>query len=136
MTIVQARHAARSIGMTAPFLIAWWYLVRNAGHDQDRQLPQAAQLMAVYLAGVAVAVALLAAAALAATTGTLARWLPRMVGTTASVSMAIASLALAIASVLATRWPLMALAGSFAASHGLMAGSVRACRRCARLPVI
>ncbi|WP_443061123.1 hypothetical protein [Streptomyces sp. NBC_00464] len=100
--------------------------------------------MAVHLAGVAVGAALLAAAL--AATGTLARRLPtperlpRMVGwtgTTASVSMAIAPLALATASVLATNWPLTALAGSLAAaSHGWMAGSVRACRRCARLPIM
>jgi hypothetical protein len=145
LTIAQARHTARCIAMTAPFLIACWYLVRNADHDEDWQLPQTAQLMAVHLAGVAVGAALLAAVALSAT-GTLARWLPtpdrlpRMVGwtgTTASVSMAIATLALATASVLATNWPLTALAGSLAAaSHGWMAGSVRACRQCARLPIM
>lgn len=58
-------------------------------------------------------------------------------GTTASVSMAVAALALATASALATNWPLTALAGALAAaSHGWMAGSVRACRACARLPVL
>ncbi|MEU9115415.1 permease prefix domain 1-containing protein [Streptomyces sp. NPDC048483] len=143
LTIAQARHTARATAATAPFLIACWYLVRSADHDQDWLLSRTAQLMAVHLAGIAVGAALLTAVALAAT-GTLARRLPipdrlpRMVGwtgTTASVSIAIATLALATASVLATNWPLIALAGSLAAaSHGVMASSVRACRRCARLP--
>ncbi|TGA85619.1 permease prefix domain 1-containing protein [Streptomyces sp. MZ04] len=145
LTIAQARHTSRSIAVTAPFLVACWFLVRNAGDDQDWSLPWAAQLMAVYLAGTAVVAALLAAGALAAT-GTLARWLPtpdelpRMVGwtgTTASISMAVATLALATASILATNWPLIALACSLAAtSHAVMAGSVRACRQCARLPIM
>ncbi|WP_405903966.1 permease prefix domain 1-containing protein [Streptomyces sp. NBC_00656] len=143
LTIAQSRHTARRIAMTAPFLITCWYLVRTA--DQDGQLPRTAQLTAAHLAGVAVVAALLAAVALAAT-GTVARRLPtpdrlpRMVGwagTTASVSMAVAALALATASALATNWPLTALAGVLAAaSHGWMAGSVRACRKCARLPVM
>ncbi|MFC8125915.1 permease prefix domain 1-containing protein [Streptomyces sp. NPDC057302] len=145
LTIAQARHTARSIAVTMPFLIACWFLVRNAGDDQDWALPWTAQLMAVYLAGIAVVAALLAAGALAAT-GTLARWLPtpdelpRMVGwtgTTASLSIAVATLALATASVLATNWPLIALACTLAAtSHGVMASSVRACRQVARLPIM
>ena len=115
LTIAQARHTSRSIVVTAPFLIACWFLVRNAGDAQDWALPWTAQLMALYLAGTAVVAALLAAGALAAT-GTLARWLPtpeelpRMVGwtgTTASISIAVATLALATASVLATNWPLI-----------------------------
>ncbi|MEU9205985.1 permease prefix domain 1-containing protein [Streptomyces sp. NPDC048332] len=142
LTIAQARHTARRIAMTGPFLIACWYLVGTA--DQDQRVPRTAQLMAAHLAGAAVVAALLAAVALAAT-GTLARRLPipdrlpRMVGwagTTASVSMAVATLALAAASGPATNWPLTALAGALAAaSHGWMAGSVRVCRTCARLPV-
>ncbi|MFE9818691.1 permease prefix domain 1-containing protein [Streptomyces sp. NBC_00236] len=143
LTIAQARHTARRIAMTAPFLVACWYLVHHA--DQDQQVPRTAQLMAAHLAGVALVATLLVAVALAAT-GTLARRLPtpdrlpRMVGwagTTASVSMAVAALALATASALATNWSLTALAGALAAaSHGWMAGSVRACRACARLPVM
>ncbi|MEU4999981.1 permease prefix domain 1-containing protein [Streptomyces sp. NPDC021622] len=145
LTIAQARHTSRSIVITAPFLIACWFLVRNAGDAQDWALPWTAQLMALYLAGTAVVAALLAAGALAAT-GTLARWLPtpeelpRMVGwtgTTASISIAVATLALATASVLATNWPLIALACSLAAtSHGVMAKSVRVCRQVARLPIM
>ncbi|MEV8017496.1 permease prefix domain 1-containing protein [Streptomyces sp. NPDC086554] len=145
LTIAQARHTARSIVITAPFLIACWFLVRNAGDAQDWAVPWTAQLMALYLAGTAVAAALLAAGALAAT-GTLARWLPtpdelpRMVGwtgTTASISIAVATLALATASVLATNWPLIALACSLAAtSHGVMAKSVRVCRQVARVPIM
>lgn len=145
LTIAQARHTARSVTVTVPFLIACWFLVRNAGDDQDWALPWTAQLMAVHLAGIAVVAALLAAGSLA-TTGTLARWLPtpdklpRMVGwtgTTASMSIAVATLALATASLLATNWPLIALACSLAAtSHAVMASSVRACRQVAHLPIM
>ncbi|MFF6786272.1 permease prefix domain 1-containing protein [Streptomyces sp. NPDC012510] len=145
LTIAQARHTARSVAVTMPFLLTCWFLVRNAGDARDWALPWTAQLIAVYLAGTAVVAALLAAGALAAT-GTLARWLPtpdelpRLVGwtgTTASMSIAVATLALATASVLATNWPLIALACSLAAaSHGAMARSVRVCRQVARLPIM
>ncbi|MEW2580060.1 permease prefix domain 1-containing protein [Streptomyces syringium] len=143
LTIAQARHTARAVAATAPFLIACWYLARTADHDQSWQLPHAAQLLAVHLAGVATVAALLAAAMLA-TTGTLARWLPTLhrlplavawTGTTASVAMAVATLALATASVLATNWLLLAFAGALAAvSHAAVAASARACRQCAPLP--
>ncbi|MFF2849775.1 permease prefix domain 1-containing protein [Streptomyces sp. NPDC058001] len=145
LTIAQARHTARAVALTLPFLITCWYLVQNAGHRQDGELPRTAQLLAVHLAEVATVAALLAGAALAAT-GTLARRLPTphrlpltvaWAGTVASVSMAVATLALAIAAVLGTNGPLIAFAGVLAAaSHGLMAGSARSCRRCARLPVV
>jgi hypothetical protein len=145
LTIAQARHTARAVALTVPFVIACWYLVRQAGHDQTWELPRTAQLLAVHLAGVSAVAALLAAVALAAT-GTLARWLPTpdrlpltvaWGGTVASVSMAVATLALAIAAALGTDWLLLAFAGALAAtSHALVAGSARSCRRCARLPVI
>ncbi|MFI2371608.1 permease prefix domain 1-containing protein [Streptomyces sp. NPDC018833] len=144
LTLAQARHTARAVTLTAPFLITCWYMVSSADHGQDWLVPRMAQLLAVHLAGIAAAAALLAAAALAAT-GTLARWLPTphrlphtvaWAGTTASVAMGIATLTLAIASLLATNWPLIALAGSLAAaSHAVVAASARACRRCARLPL-
>ncbi|MEE1798990.1 MULTISPECIES: permease prefix domain 1-containing protein [unclassified Streptomyces] len=144
LTIAQARHTARAVALTIPFVIACWYLVRQAGDEQTWQLPRTAQLLAVHLAGVSAAAALLAAVTLAAT-GTLARWLPTpdrlpltvaWAGTTASVSMAVATLALAIAAALGTNWLLLAFAGALAAtSHGLIASSARSCRRCARLPL-
>ncbi|MEU0371958.1 permease prefix domain 1-containing protein [Streptomyces sp. NPDC006283] len=144
LTIAQARHTARAVALTAPFLIACWYLSWTAHHGQTWLLPRTAQLLAVHLAGVATVAAVLAAATLAVT-GTLARRLatPRRLplavawaGTTASVAMALATLALATAAVLATHWPLLACAGALAAaSHARVAASARACRRCARLPV-
>ncbi|MGW3013937.1 permease prefix domain 1-containing protein [Streptomyces sp. NPDC001219] len=144
LTIAQARHTARAVALSAPFLVVCWYLAWTTGHDQPWQLPRTAQLLAVHLAGVGGVAALLAAATLAAT-GTLARRLPvprrlplvvAWTGTTASVAMAVATLALATASVLATNWPLLAFAGAFAAaSHAVVAASARACRHCARLPV-
>jgi hypothetical protein len=145
LAVAQARHTARAVALTAPFLIACWYLARAAGHGHSWQLPQAAQLLAVHLAGVATVAALLAAAALTVT-GSLARRLPTphrlplvvaWAGTTASVAMAVATLALAVASVLATNWPLLAFAGVLAAvSHAGVAASARACRRCARVPAL
>ncbi|MET9776570.1 permease prefix domain 1-containing protein [Streptomyces sp. NPDC006367] len=145
LAIAQARHTARAVALTAPFLIACWYLARAAGHGRSRQLAETAQLLAVHLAGVAILAALLAAAT-PAVTGSLARRLPTphrlplvvaWAGTTASVAMAVATLALAVASVLATNWPLLAFAGVLAAvSHAWVAASARACRRCARVPVL
>ncbi|WP_329220097.1 permease prefix domain 1-containing protein [Streptomyces microflavus] len=143
LTIAQARHTARAVALSAPFLLACWFLVRNTGAPQDSAVLRAAHLLATHLATVAGAAVILAAATLAAT-GTLARHLPvphrlpltvAWTGTTASVSMAVATLALATASVLAENWPLTAVACALAAaSHALVAGSARACRRCARLP--
>jgi hypothetical protein len=140
LTIIQTRRTARVLALTVPFLIACRHLIWTADHDQDWQL----RLLAVHLAGVAATAALLAAATLAVT-GTLARWLPTphrlplvvaWTGTTTGVAMAIATLALAIASALATDWPLMALAGALTAgSHAVVAASARACRQCARLPI-
>ncbi|WP_331767041.1 permease prefix domain 1-containing protein [Embleya sp. NBC_00896] len=142
LTIAQARHTARALALTIPLLIAGWYLIWTTGHDQAGQLPRTAQLLAVQLTGIAATVALLAAAALAAT-GALARRLPpphrlplavAWTGTTAAAAMALATLALAAASLLAANWPLLALAGSLAAaSHAVVATSARSCRRCARL---
>ncbi|MER6769315.1 permease prefix domain 1-containing protein [Streptomyces bacillaris] len=144
LTIAQARHTARAVALSAPFLLACWFLVQRLGSPQEAAVvPRAAQLLATNLATVAGVAVLLAAATLAAT-GTLARHLPvphrlpltvAWTGTTASVSMAVATLALATASVLAENWPLTAAACALAAaSHAVVAGSARACRRCARLP--
>ncbi|MFE5966601.1 permease prefix domain 1-containing protein [Streptomyces sp. NPDC056463] len=139
LTIAQARHTARSVVLVAPLLLACWYTLVTTGTGQDALLPRTAQLLAV----VAGAAALLAASALAAT-GTLARRLPTpkrlpllvaWTGTTATVSMALAALSLAVASFMTAQWPLIALACTLAAaSHALTASSARACRRCARLP--
>ncbi|MFE9659349.1 permease prefix domain 1-containing protein [Streptomyces sp. NPDC005955] len=149
LTIAQARHTARTVALTSPFLVACWYLVWNArttwtGAGQEGPALHVAQLLAFHLATVAGAGALLAAALLAAT-GALARWLPTpdrlpavvaWAGTTASAAMAVATVTLAVAALLAAQWTLIALAGALAAaSHAVMAPSVRACRRCARLPV-
>ncbi|MEV6397019.1 permease prefix domain 1-containing protein [Streptomyces sp. NPDC051907] len=144
LTIAQARHTARAVALTLPFLIGCWYLIWSAGHGEVWQLPDTAHLLVVQLAAVAATAALLAAATLAAT-GPLARWLPTphrlplavaWAGTAASAAMALAALALAVASILAANWTLIALAGALAAaSHGVVAASARACRRCARLPI-
>ncbi|MER5308600.1 permease prefix domain 1-containing protein [Streptomyces sp. NPDC002773] len=143
LTLAQARHTARSVALTAPFLIACWYLAATPGPEPAGPVPRAAQLLAVNAAGVAIVATLLAAAALAAT-GTLARRLPTprrlplvvaWTGTTAGVAMAVTTLALATAAALAVNWPLLACAGVLAAaSHAAVATSARACRRCARLP--
>jgi hypothetical protein len=79
-----------------------------------------------------------------AASGTLARRLPTphrlplvvaWTGTTASIAMALATLTLAVAAIMAADWPLIAVACALAAaSHALTAPSARACRRCARLP--
>ncbi|WJE01397.1 permease prefix domain 1-containing protein [Streptomyces antimycoticus] len=141
LTIAQARHTAWALALTAPFLAACWYLTWSTAHGQDGLVPRAAQLLVTQLAAVIGAMALLAAPALAVT-GALARRLPTpdrlpltiaWVGTTAGVAMGIATLTLAVASLVATDWPLLALAGAFAAvSHAVVAPSARACRRCAR----
>ncbi|MFD3531168.1 permease prefix domain 1-containing protein [Streptomyces sp. NPDC058664] len=143
LTLAQARHTARSLALTAPFLIACWYLAGASGQDRSGLVPRTAQLLAVNAAGVALATTLLAAAALAAT-GTLGRRLPTprrlplvvaWTGTTAGVAMAVTTLALATAAALAVNRPLLACAGVLAAaSHAAVATSARACRRCVRLP--
>ncbi|MFD3488592.1 permease prefix domain 1-containing protein [Streptomyces sp. NPDC058665] len=142
LTIAQTRRTALSVTLTVPFLIACWHLIWTSG--QSWQLQQTAQLVAVQLAAVAAVATLLTAAALAAT-GALARKLPTperlplavaWAGTTAGVAMVVATLALAVLSPLATNWPLVTLAAMVTAlSHGMVASSARACRRCARLPV-
>ncbi|MGW2016916.1 permease prefix domain 1-containing protein [Streptomyces sp. NPDC001927] len=140
LTVAQARHTARSVVLVAPLLLACWYALLTTGTGQDGLLAGTAQSLAA-VAGVA---ALLAATALAAT-GPLARHvrvphrLPLLVawtGTTASVSMAVATLSLAVAAFTTAAWPLIATACTLAAaSHALTAPSARACRRCAKLPV-
>ncbi|MFH8609446.1 permease prefix domain 1-containing protein [Streptomyces sp. NPDC018029] len=149
LTVAQARHTARTVALTAPFLVACWYLARTAGGGPaPGELAHTPQLLAAHLAFVATLAALLAAATLAAT-GPLARRLPTpdraphrlplvvaWTGTTASAAMAVATLALATAAALATNWPLLAAAGALAAaSHAVVATSARACRRCATLPI-
>jgi hypothetical protein len=144
LTIAQTRHTARSLVLTAPFLIACWHLIWTTDHYQERRLAQAAELLAMNLAGVAAVAALCATVALVAT-GTLARRLrtphrlPLVVawtGTAASVAIVITTLALAAAAPLATSWPLVAFAGALSAgSHAVVAASARACRRCARLSI-
>ncbi|MEU8677618.1 permease prefix domain 1-containing protein [Streptomyces sp. NPDC048560] len=144
LTIAQARHTARTVALTTPFLIACWHLARTTDHEATWQLPYVAQALAVHLAAVATVAALLSAGTLAAT-GTLARRLPTphqlpflvaCAGTAAGVAMAVTTLALATASALATNWTLLAFAGTLAAaSHAPIASSARACRRCARLPL-
>lgn len=58
-------------------------------------------------------------------------------GTTAGAAMGVTTLALATAAALAMNGPLLAFAGTLAvASHAVVATSARACRRCARLPVL
>ncbi|MGW6390424.1 permease prefix domain 1-containing protein [Streptomyces sp. NPDC055103] len=143
LTLAQARHTARAVALTAPFLVVCWYLTGPAA-GPAAPVPRTAQLLAAHLAGVAIAAALLAAATLAVT-GTLGRRLPTpprlplvvaWTGTTAGVAMAVTTLALAVAAALATDWPLLACAGALAAAaHAVVATSARACRRCARLPV-
>ncbi|MET9551792.1 permease prefix domain 1-containing protein [Streptomyces sp. NPDC006645] len=142
LTIAQTRRTALAVTLSVPFLIACWHLIWTSG--QSWQLQQTAQLVAVQLAAVAAVATLLTAAALAAT-GALARRLPTperlplavaWAGTTAGVAMVVATLALAVLSPLATNWPLVTLAAMVTAlSHGMVASSARACRRCARLPV-
>ncbi|MFD9247351.1 permease prefix domain 1-containing protein [Streptomyces sp. NPDC059556] len=144
LTLAQARHTARVVALTAPFLIACWYLTGVPAQEPAGTVLHTARLLAAHLSGVAIAATLLAAAALAAT-GTLARRLslparlPAMVawtGTTAGAAMAVTTLALVTAAALATNWPLLAFAGALAAaSHAVVATSARACRRCARLPL-
>lgn len=75
LTIAQARHTARAVALTAPFLTACWYLTSSTASGQDAPVPRAAQLLATQLATVVGTIALLAALALAVT-GTLARRLP------------------------------------------------------------
>lgn len=142
LTIAQTRRTALSVALTVPLLIACWHLIWTAG--QGWQLQHTGQLLAVQLAAVAAVAALLAAAALAATGAPARRLrtperLPLAVawaGTTAGVAMVVATLALAVLSPLTTNWPLVTLAAMVTAlSHGVVASSARACRRCARLPV-
>ncbi|RLK57967.1 permease prefix domain 1-containing protein [Actinokineospora cianjurensis] len=137
LTIAQARHTARAVALTVPFVIVCWTLLQRAD-DSFWHLPRAAQHLAI----VSAAAAVLAAVTLAAT-GTLSRWFPTpdrlpltiaWAGTAASMSMAIATLALALSAALGTDWVLLTFACVLAAaSHALVAGSARSCRRCARL---
>ncbi|TDC76545.1 permease prefix domain 1-containing protein [Streptomyces hainanensis] len=142
LTVAQVRHTAGTVALTAPLLLAGWLLSWHAG-GADGWLPRAAQLLAGCLTVVAVLAALPAVATLAAT-GPLARRLPTpdrlpalaaWTGTVTALAMGAAGLALAVTAPLATAWPLLALAAAVTvASHALVAGSARTCRRCARPP--
>ncbi|MDT0270472.1 permease prefix domain 1-containing protein [Streptomyces sp. DSM 44915] len=143
LTIAQARHTAWAVALTAPLLLACWYLLGNGGLGRPAPLAEPVRLAAFGLAGLAGAAALGAVLALGST-GSLSRWLPvpaplpRLVawlGTTASAAMAGSAVTLLVAATLATDWPLVALAGAASAGcHATVAASARACRRCARLP--
>ncbi|OMI39662.1 hypothetical protein [Streptomyces sparsogenes] len=142
LTIAQARHTARAVALTVPFLMVCWYWTTAVG--QGRQLPHHAQVLAAPLGGIAAAVALLAAASLAAT-GVLARRLPvpdrlplmvAWTGTTAGTTLGISALTLTAVSALAGNWLISGLLGVLTVvSHARVAASARACRQCARLPV-
>ncbi|MEV1007994.1 permease prefix domain 1-containing protein [Streptomyces sp. NPDC049881] len=134
LTLAQTRHTARTAALTVPVLLLCWLLTGT-----DAGLPRT---LAVHLVAASASVALLAAAALPVT-GSLARTLPvphrlplavAWTGSAAAVTMGVACLALTLVAILATDWPLAALACELAAtSHAVLASSARACRRCARL---
>ncbi|NBE50931.1 permease prefix domain 1-containing protein [Streptomyces boluensis] len=145
LTIAQARHTARTVMLIAPLLLVCWYLVRTWDGATGRQLPDTVELLVAHLGGVAAVAALLAAAALAAT-GALARRLPTphrlplavaWTGTVAATALAVSALTLTLASLLAANWPLSVAAGVVIITcHAKVAASARACRECARLPVV
>ncbi|MES4900965.1 MULTISPECIES: hypothetical protein [unclassified Streptomyces] len=143
LTIAQARDTARRVALIAPFLILCWYVMAIV--DRGRGLPYSVEVLAAHVGGVATAAALLAAASLAAT-GVLARWLPTprrlplvvaWTGTAAGVAMAISAVTFTTASALAGNWLVSAGVGVITiASHIRIAASARACRQCARLPIV
>ncbi|MGW3566018.1 hypothetical protein ACWDSL_19440 [Streptomyces sp. NPDC000941] len=143
LTIAQARHTARRVALIVPFLILCWYVLAIV--DRGRGMPHSVEVLAVHVGGVATAAALLAAASLAAT-GALARWLPTprrlplmvaWTGTAACVAMAISAVTFTTASALAGNWLVSVGVGLVTiASHVRIAASARACRECARLPVV
>ncbi|MGW4498237.1 permease prefix domain 1-containing protein [Micromonospora sp. NPDC004336] len=145
LTVAQARHTARVVLLAVPFLMACWHLVAVVGQGQRRQLSDLAQTLAAHLGGVAAAAALLAATSLAAT-GVLARRLPTphqlplmvaWAGTIATVALVTSALTLAVAAALAGNWALGALVGALTvALHARIAAAARACRECARAPVV
>ncbi|MDW6060441.1 hypothetical protein SAZ11_23625 [Streptomyces sp. FXJ1.4098] len=113
--------------------------------DRGRVLPRPVEVLAAHVGGVAAAAALLAAVSLAAT-GALARRLPTprrlplmvaWTGTAACAALAISALTLTTASALAGNWLVSTGVGVVTiASHVRIAASARACRECARLPVV
>ncbi|MGK5674270.1 permease prefix domain 1-containing protein [Micromonospora sp. URMC 106] len=145
LTVAQARHTARAVVLAVPFLLACWHLVTVVGGGQGRHVPHLAQVLAAHLGGVAAAAALLAGASLAAT-GVLARRLPTphrlplmvaWAGTAATVALVTSALTLAVAAALAGNWALGALIGVLTvALHTRIAAAARACRQCARAPVV
>jgi hypothetical protein len=129
LTIAQTRHTARAAALCAPFLLLCWVLTQAA-----------VGLLAAPLAVLAAVSTLLAAGTLVATSGVLARrlpsgrLLPRVVawtGTGASISMAVAALALVCTACFTAQWLLIAPAGALSAvSHAVLSTSARTCRRC------
>ncbi|WP_119728549.1 permease prefix domain 1-containing protein [Thermomonospora amylolytica] len=140
LTVVQARHTARVVALTVPFLLACWYAIRAA----DPGLPPAAHLLGLQLAAVAATAAVFSSATLVVT-GSLARRLPTpsrlplavaWTGTAAAVAAALATVTFAVTALFTANWTLLVLAGALAAAaHATIASSARACRRCAHLPV-
>lgn len=143
LTIAQARQTARRVALIVPFLTLCWYVLAIV--DRGRGLPHSVEVLAAHVGGVATAAALLAAASLAAT-GVLARWLPTprrlplmvaWTGTAACVALAISAVTFTTASALAGNWLVSVGVGLVTiASHVRIAASARACRECARLPVV
>ncbi|MEE1721435.1 hypothetical protein PUR58_00015, partial [Streptomyces sp. JV186] len=103
--MAQARHTARALALTGPFVVAWWGLVRGTGDGQGG-VSGVAQQVAVQLSSAAAVAGVLPAMPLAAS-GAWGRWLPvaterlpaavAWTGTAASVAMAVTTLTLATA---------------------------------------
>ncbi|GAA4656699.1 hypothetical protein GCM10023347_03200 [Streptomyces chumphonensis] len=147
LTIAQARRTARSAALAVPFAAACWLLLRTAGSGAWAATSGASHALALtsgLLLGVAAAASALAGVGLALS-GPLGRRLPTparlpsmvaWAGTAAGLALAGATVALALLALLGATWPAAVAAGAVAAaSHGVVASSARACRRCARLPV-
>ncbi|WP_230424498.1 permease prefix domain 1-containing protein [Prauserella cavernicola] len=125
LTVAQTRRTSLTVALAVPVVLAAWSLAWGAS----------AVALAVGIVGVVLALGTLAA------TGSVARglpvpgWLPLVAawsGTIAGVAVVPTTLALALTS--AASWPLVLLASVLAVvAHGVVAGSARTCRRCARL---
>ncbi|MEN3583907.1 hypothetical protein AAH978_07110 [Streptomyces sp. ZYX-F-203] len=143
LTIAQTRRTARAVAATVPLLVACRYLVHRTDSGRGPELAFFAQALASHLTCLAGIAAVLAGAALIVT-GPVARRFPTPGGlpsgvawsaTVAGASTALAALALAVAVVSGADRPPLFVAGVFAAaSHAVVAGSARACRRCRAVP--
>jgi hypothetical protein len=137
LTIAQTRRTAHVAAIAVPVLVVCQLLLHTAARSPDWRLGA----LAAHLAALATTAGLLAVTALAAT-GPLTRLLPTphrlpsavaWTATAAAVGMGLAAVALAVTSALSAAWPLTALAGVLATvAHGVVAGSARDCRECAR----